>query len=261
MKGLKRNVISTFLIALILYVGIHIIVRTDGVRSAIVDKISNGTRQPVAVESCSATPLLGLHLEGLTFYGTEMADVKVSFNWLAFIARHKPIVKRLDIEGLEIKLKRVPNSGNWEPLVLHGIASRLGAVAGVNPPQIQQDETLPQFPPYVINAKTLLQLSRAKVSWSDEQGRELAYISDADLEVKTKTFTDRKVVQSIVRCGSVRLASGQMLREFRLEAFRVEGASDVIVLDMADNGGEYPEFTTKTLWQDLNELLNTLSDL
>lgn len=258
---MRRNAITLFLIALLLYIGIHLLARTDGARSAVADKISNGTRQPVAIEQCGATPLLGLHLKGLSFYGVETGDVTVKFNWLAFVFRHKPLIKRLDIQGLEVSLKRVPTSGHWEPLVLHGLGSRLGAVVGVNPSQTHMDNSLPRFPAYALNEKTLLQLHRAKISWRDEQGRELAYITDADLSVRAGAFTDRKVVQSIVHCGHVRLASGQMLRDFRLEAFQVEGSAIVTVLDMADADGEYPEFATETLWQDLNQQLNTLSEL
>ncbi len=257
----KRNAITTLLIALVLYVGINIISRTDGARSAVADKISNGTRLPVALDDCGVTPLLGLRLRGLTFYGVEMPDVKVKFNWLAFLSKEKPFVRELDIYGMEVRLKRVPVSGNWEPLVLHGLARRLGVVLGLNPPQMTEDDSLPKFPSSVINAKTRLQLSRAKVVWFDEQGHELAYITEADLDVDEGSFIDRKAVQSIFECGHILLANGQMLRDFRLETFSFNDSGVVLVLEMAERDGEYPEFATRTLWQDLNGQLNSLSEL
>ena len=55
--------------------------------------------------------------------------------------------------------------------------------------------------------------------------------------------------------------NGRGLREFRLEAFRIEGSSVVTVLDMADSNGEYEEFASDTLWQDLNTHLNQLSSM
>jgi hypothetical protein len=170
-RHIRRNVITAVIILLILYVGIHILSRTEGARSAVADKISNGTRLPVALKGCGTTPLMGLKLDGLAFYGVEMPDVKIKFNWFAFLSKHKPLVRQLEIDGLEVNLKRIPVNGNWEPLVLHGIGSRLGAVLGLNPVQGGAMDNLPKFPAYVINDKTLLKLSRAKVIWYDEQLR------------------------------------------------------------------------------------------
>ena len=260
-KSLKRNFWASLVIALILYIGIHILSRTDGTRSWVADKISNGTRLPVALESCAATPLLGLRLEGLGFLGVQMPDVRIKFNWFFFLSKSTPLVRQLDIRGMEADLKRVPDTGNWEPLVLHGLGGKLGIVLGLNPAQMGTDNTLPKFPAHAINEKTLLQLSRAKVVWHDEQNRELAYISNADLSVASSSFIDRKVVQTIFKCGHIKLASGKLLRDFRLEAFRFEGSGVVTVLDMADSDGEYAEFATQTLWQDLNLHLNSLSEL
>ena len=47
--NLKRNILSGLLIALILYVSAHILSRTEGFRGMVADKISNGTRLPVAL--------------------------------------------------------------------------------------------------------------------------------------------------------------------------------------------------------------------
>jgi len=259
--NLKRNISAALLILAIIYIGVHILSRTEGARSAVADKISKGTRLPVALKGCGTTPLMGLKLEGLAFYGVEMPDVKVKFNWFSFLSKSKPLVKQLEIDGLEASFKRIPTNGNWEPLVLHGIGSRLGAVLGLNPVQSDGNDTLPKFPPYVINEKTLLELRRAKVIWYDEQLRELAYISDADLDVKVGMFIDRKVVQTIVQCGHIKLASGRILRDFKLEAFRIDGSGVVTVLNMADSDGQYDEFATKNLWQDLNLHLYSLSEL
>lgn len=258
---LKRNLFTAGLVLLIIYFGVHIISRTEGARSALADKISNGTRQLVSIEECGATPLMGLWIKGLSFTGVEMPEVKVSFNWLAFLSKDKPLVDQLRIEKLEIRFNRVPSTGNWDPLVLHGVGSRLGAVMGLNPADAVQDDSLPKFPPYVINAKTLLQLRRGKVVWNDERGRELAYLSDADVTVRDSGFVDRKAIQTIVECGHIKLASDRVLRDFRMEAFRVQGSSWVTVLEMGDSNGEYPEFASDTLWQDLNLHLNQLLDL
>ncbi len=260
-RRLKRNLWAGLLIALIFYIGIHLISRTDGARTAVADKISNGTRLPVALESCGTTPLLGLHLEGLDFYGVRMPDVRVKFNWFAWLSKETPLVRQLNIRGLEVKLARVPETGNWEPLVLHGFGSRLGAVLGVNPVQRGTDNTLPRFPPYVINEKTLLQLRRAKVIWHDEQNRELAYVTDVDTRIKIVAFSDRKALQARLKCGHIKLASGHVLRDFQLEVVKIDGYKPTLILSMSDSDGEYEGFQTETLWQDLNLHLNALSEL
>jgi hypothetical protein len=144
---------------------------------------------------------------------------------------------------------------------MHGVGARLGAVVGLNPPTMGADEALPKFPAYAINEKTLLQLKGAKIVWRDEKGRELAYVTEASLDVKSEAFIKRKVLQTIVKCGHVKLASGRALRDFRLEAFRVEGTGLITVLDMADSNGQYEPFASKTLWQDLNLHLNQLTEL
>ena len=258
-RNLKRNILTSVLIAIVLYVGIHIISRTDGARSMVADKISNGTRLPVALERCSATPLLGLHLQGLVFYGVRMPDVHIKFNWFAWLSKDKPLVKRLDVQGLDVMFKRIPISGNWEPLVLHGLGSKLGAVLGLNPVQMSDDNALPKFPAYVINKKTLLHLRRAKVVWYDEQNRELAYITDVDTRVKVVAFSDRKALQAQLKCGHIKLAAGHLLREFELEAVKIDGYKPTLILKMSDSNGEYEGFQTETLWQDLNLYLSQLS--
>ena len=260
-KKLKRNGITAGLVLLILYIGVHVISRTEGFRSAVADKLSNGTRQQISIDKCAVTPLLGLRLKGLRFQGVEMPDVKMAFNGFSFLSKKTPFVKQLRIQKMEIQFRRIPSSGNWEPLVLHGIGSRLGAVLGLNPALMGADDSLPKFPPYAINEKTLLQLDRAKVVWKDEKGREIAYITEADLKLKSGTFIKRKVIQTIVKCGHVKLASGQALRDFRLETFRIEGSSTVTVLNMADSNGQYEEFASNTLWQDLNLHLHQLSGM
>jgi hypothetical protein len=146
-KGaLKRNLLTFMLLAIISYTGIHIISRTEGARSFVADKISNGTRLPVALQHCGATPLLGLRLKGLDFYGVQMPDVRVKFNWFSWMSKEKPFVKQLEVQELEIKFKRMPASGNWEPLVLQGLGSKHGAVLGLNPAEQHNDETLPKYP-------------------------------------------------------------------------------------------------------------------
>lgn len=255
----KRRLITAALVFLILYIGVQVISRTDGVRKAVADKISNGTRLPVSLDKCGATPLLGLRLKGLVIPGVELPDVKMSFNWFSFFSKNKPFIQKLMLTEAEVRFRRIPKSGKWEPLVLDGIGSRLGAVVGLNPIQAEDDPTRLVFPPYAVNEHTLLRLKRAKVAWLDEKSRELAYILDGDFGVRESSFTGRKAVQTIVECGQIRLASGQVLDDFRLEAFRIEGSSWVTVLDMSDSEGEYPEFSSPTLWQDLSLHLNRLS--
>ncbi len=261
-KGsVKRTLITTGLIFAILYVGIHVVSRTEGFRSLVTDKISSGTAQPVSLEKCGATPLLGLRLQGLSFQGVTIPEAKASFNFNPFtlFSKKRPVVSQLYIRELEVQFKRIPKSGKWEPLVLHGIGSRFGAVVGLNPPSSAADENLPTFPPYVINEQTLLQLDRAKVVWRDEKGAELAYLTDVDSSLRSRSFMNRRVIQTIIKCGHIKLARGAVLRDFRLEAFRVEGSGMVTVLDMTDSQGEYDEFASATLWQDLNLYLNRLS--
>ena len=256
---LKHRAITAGLVMLLLYIGIQVISRTDGVRKAVSDKISNGTLLPVSLEKCGATPLLGFRLKGLTFPGVEMPDVELAFNCLSLFSKDKPFVKKLHLRDAEIRFRRIPESGKWEPLVLHGVARRLGAVMGLNPEIAPDNDDHPVFPPYAINEKTRLELQRTKVSWLDEKGRELAYILDGELDVRVAGLKGRKAVQTVAECGQIRLASGRVLDDFRLEAFRVEGSAWVTVLQMSDSEGQYDEFASRTFWQDLSLLLNQLS--
>ena len=260
-QRIKRNAITALIILIILYIGAHVISRLDGTRQAIADKLSNGTRQPLSIQKSGMTLFCGLRLQGLSFQGVEMPDVKMKFNWFSFFSKETPFIRELKIKNMEMNFRQVPTTGNWEPLVLNGIGSRMGAVLGLNPAKSVEDDSLPKFPPEAINSKTLLQLEHAKVVWKDSNGREVAYITDANLRLKTGLFIKRKVIQTIFRCGHLKLANGRGLREFRLEAFRIEGSSVVTVLDMADSNGEYEEFASDTLWQDLNTHLNALSEM
>lgn len=260
-RSLKQNLWGGLMVVLILYVGIHVISRTEGFRGLVSDKISNGTRLPVSLGSCGATPLLGMRLQGLDLYGVKMPDVRVRFNWFAWASKETPLVRQLDIRGLEVKFRRVPETENWEPLVLHGLGSNIGAVLGLNPVAMQVDETLPTFPRYVINKKTLLQLRRAKVIWHDEQNRELAYVTDVDTRIKEVAFSDRKALQTVLKCGHIKLASGSLLRDLELVIVKIDGYTPYLILKMSDSAGEYEGFQTETLWEDLYLHLNALSTL
>ncbi len=259
-RPLKRSALTALSLLVILYIGAHVISRLEGTRQAIADKLSNGTRQPISIEKSGMTALCGLRLQGLRFQGVTMPDVKIRFNGLFFLSKETPFVSELQIRDLELTFRRIPAGGNWEPLILSGVARRAGAVLGLPPPK-GDDDSLPKFPPYVINAKTLLQLKDAKVVWKDEQGRETAYVTNADLKLKAGSFIKRKVIQTIFSCEHLRLANGQALREFRLETFRIEGSPWVTVLDMADSNGEYEEFASDTLWDHLNTHLERLSSM
>ena len=86
-KRHKLNAIVWLLVVLVLYIGVHVLSRTDGIRFYVADKISNGTRQLVSLDYCAATPLLGLRLKGLRFSGLEIADAKISINLLALFCQ------------------------------------------------------------------------------------------------------------------------------------------------------------------------------
>jgi len=255
---LKRRLFTLGLVLLILYVGGHLVSRTEGIRALVADKISNGTRLPVSVKKCGMTPLMGFRMKGLLIQGAEMPDVTLSFNWFAF-ASDKPFVKKIRLKDAEVRFRRVPTTGNWEPLVLNGIASRLGAVVGLNPSEGGMDDSLPVFPPYAVSGQTMLQLKDTKVMWLDEKGNELASIEDASFHVKRRRLIKRRVEQAVVKCDQITLASRRVLDDFRMEAVRVEGSDWITVLEMSDRGGEYPQFATPTLWPDLNLQLNQLS--
>lgn len=262
MARLNRNLFSAFLVMLILYAGIHALSRTEGARTAIADKISNGTRQPVALKECAATPLLGLRLKGVSFQSVEIPEAIVTFNWFSFLSHQMPFVRQLDLVGADVKFKRVPGSGHWEPLVLNEVGMRLGQAVGLESAKPSGDDgSLPKFPAYVINARTMLQVRGGTVAWFDESGRELALLSGVVLGVKDGRFVDRRVLQTIIECGTIRLASGRSLDGFRLEAFRVEGADLVMVLEMSDSAGSYDAFASEALWTDLNRHLAALSKL
>lgn len=260
-ETLKRNLIMSGLILIVAYAGIHILSRTSGFRGLVADKISNGTRLPVALEHCGASPLLGLHLKNLDFYGVRMPYVKVVFDWFAWLSKEKPLVKRLEIEGLEVVFKQDPRTGHWEPLVMHDLGSRFGAVVGLKSGSSSSDENLPRFPAFVINGKTLLDLHRAKVMWYDAQNRELAYVTDVDSQVEEVDFSDRKALQVKLACSHIKLASGHILRDFQLEAVKIEGYNATLILKMSDSGGEYEGFQSETLWEDLYQHLSRLAEI
>jgi len=255
----KRRVIATGLFFLILYIGAHVISRTEGIRALVADKISNGTRLPVSLGKCGMTPLLDLHLQSLLIQGAEMPDVKLSFNWFCFLSKSRPFVHQIRLKDAEIRFRQIPATGKWEPLVLHGVGSRLGAVMGLNPIGGEIDASLPVFPPYAINSKTLLQLKQTKLMWLDDRGNELASIENADFRVKMARLGKRKVVQALAECEQITLASRRVLDDFRMEAVGIDGSDWITVLEMSDSGGEYPQFATPTLWKDLNRQLNQLS--
>ena len=257
---LKRNAIIAALVLFVGYAGVHIISRTDGFRSLVADKIGSGTRLPVALEHCGMTPLLRLELKNLDFYGVRMPRVKITFDWFAWLSKQRPLVKRLEVEGLEVEFRQTPG-GKWEPLVMHDLGARFGAVVGLPQKPAAGEDELPKFPPFVINDKTLLDLDRARVTWYDAQNRELAYVTDVDSQVRIARLGRHKTLQVDMKCSHIQLASGQLLRDVELETVRIEGYVPVLVLKLADSDGEYQGFSSESLWQDLYRHLSRLSEL
>lgn len=260
-KKRKWNLVCSLLIALILYVGIHMLIRTEGTRSMIADRISIWTKLPVSLGHCQATPLLGLRLDNLEFPGVKIPEARIKFNVFAGFLEGTPWIEKLILQEPELKLKRDAKSGQWEPFVLHKIGSHLGAVVGANKTDIPAAENLPRFPESVLNAKTIFLLERAKVHWLNESGIELAYITSIDSSVKVVAFSDRKAIQTFLKCGHIKMASGKLLRDLELETVKIEGYDPVLILKLTDSDGEYDGFQTKNLWLDLRERLAALSKI
>lgn len=259
-KRRGRNLFFNMLIAVILYVGIQLLSRTDGTRAFLADKLSGVIGEPVSIGRCEATPLLGLHLEKVVFRGLRMDEVHARLDWLCWVSAKRPLVAELDIRGLEAHLHRNPDTGRWDPPALNGIAAKIGTVLGLNPPLVA--DSRPRFPAWAINSGTLLQLRQAKTTWYDEKGRELAYILGADLSMKIRPFIDREVRQSLFGAKEIRLASGKTLHQFHLEAFCFGGSpATAAILDMSDADGEYDPFSSTALWQDLGLQLGSLSEM
>lgn len=260
-KKHNRNVMIWGVIVVVLYVGVHVLVRTDGIHSMIVDRVSTETQQSVSIEHCSAMPGLDLKLSGIHFQGVDVKSLKVSFNLFSFFSKEVPLIRRLRIQGLEVHFERSQTEDRWDPAVLRDVGARLGRVLGLGSVSRGECHLVSSVSTGLLNERTLLQLDRGTLVWFDDLGQEAARILDADITVRSDAFTGRRVMQSLVRCGHIELADGGALHDFDLEAFCIEGSEWITVLHMADSQGRYDEFSSSTLWDDLNLHLRELAGM
>lgn len=260
--NLKRDFWIGFWGLLLLYIGIQVLVRTNGFRQVVSDKISNGTRSVVSLERCTATPLLGLHLQGLAFSGAQMPSVRVHVDWLAWTSKKRAWVRQLDFDAMNVTFSQIPDTGRWSPLVFQEVSSKLAHALGVDPMVVSaKGSVLPHFSPRLINHKTAYQFHHSKITWRDEKGRELIYLLHINSSISQIKFGKRNALFSDFECEQIKLANGSSLNAFKLEAVKIEDYKSSIILRLSDSGGEYEGFQTETFWEDLNVQLNSLSAL
>jgi len=257
--GFKRQLLTGTLLLLVFYFGAHAIVRTKGFRKYVADKIANFTHQPVSLKECSASPLLGLELKGLAFYGVVMPSVTIKWNWAAFLSEKEPFIRKVVIRGMQVKFRRIPVSGKWDPLVLHDLANPLGAALGLKYLPLKADSSLPRLPEILFNKKTAVEIDRANIMWRDVNGKEQARVNDINLSAEVVPFTGRDAIQFLMKAKELQMASGRLIRDVELEIIKIDGFDPVLVFRLASRDREYDSFESDNLWIDLYSRLNLLA--
>lgn len=254
----KRNLFWSLFLLIICYVGLHLLARTEGVRSYIAEQVSDAVGQPATIEQCALTPALALQMRGLVFEGVTAQEVRVGLDPLALVTRERPRMKSLQVKGLQVIFSPSADPGGWAPAVLNDIGSRLGAVLGAG--SLSVALTAMPAPPssHWINTRTTVALYETEMIWQDSTAKEIARLTGLEAHVQSARFHTRTATQFGIECAEIRLASGAKLETVQFEAVAFSGYAPVVILAFSDRAGEYEGFQSKLIWQDLTLHLEAL---
>jgi hypothetical protein len=234
------------------YGGAHALLRTDGVRGYVADKVSDWVRLPVAIDSSSGTLLLGINLKGLSFDGVEIERLSVEWGLGRWLDKESPRFRKLVVRGADLKLRRQTSGGAIEPLVFNPLAVDVARVLGLGGVS-REFEQLPRLPAWLLNGQTELRLERVDLAIGESVA-----VNGLSVQTEVVHFSGRDALQSRVAAEQVHVAAG-MISSFALETIAVDRYPGVLLLGMETSDLEYEGFESADIWGDLADRFEVMA--
>jgi hypothetical protein len=239
-------------VAILLYLAALAMVRTDGFRGLVQDRLGDVLGLPVRIGGVSSDPAMNLALRDFTVLaGAGETDVVVrvhrlamDLDWRAVLGRGRPRAVRSDLEGGQGTV--IALGGRWEPARLAGLAEWLvrDLDFGIEPARGRREDPAPPpaaaaaTPAAPAEAAEPLAFEQCPVTlrgidlvWMAGRTQELARVDGLDLSITPLEASGRRFMHYRVALRAARTLGGMDVRDLSLEVLETGGQK--IVLQMA----------------------------
>ena len=180
---LRRWIITLLIIALILYIGTFFVVRTDGFRSYVAERISERAGLPVKIERTAADLALHIHVYNLTTEnisdrgvpGFRVEHAKVIWSIKGMLTTPRQLITGLELDRPYVAFRIDPRAG-IQPSVFKPIGRTVANWGGITVPQRDiPREAASDISTSMDTDIDKLEVSEGTIRWWDGSGNELAY--------------------------------------------------------------------------------------
>lgn len=234
-----RGFFSTCLILVVLlYGGVYAIGLMDGFRAFLEDHLKASLDLRVKLAKAWLTPALNLKFEDFSTdgYGRKgMPGLQIQHGFIEWSVRdagrwHWPRVRHAVLNGVGVTFTPDDN-GNWEPAPLAAIGQQVADWCGFSVVAPKPEKPLARLEPKAAAAAkpplnlladlrwTLLEITDARLVWSDMDGNELAVANRLRMALTPLTLPSREITHYWLRVDEVNLADGRRARDIRCEFF------------------------------------------
>ena len=252
---IRRFVITTCVLVIVLYVGIFLACGTDGFRSYAEEYLESHLGIPVHVKRIHATPALNLVLtgvmtEGISRKGTPGYRVKeavVRWSVVNKVLSRGGILAALELRGFGVSFAP-GESGEWEPAALAKLGSWVAEwgrfdLSNPSAPAVPDERDSPDEVDVksvpTVRAETWdrisLSIGDGEMSWWDADKRELASAAGIRFDITPISLPNRKMTHYFLTLDSAKVGEQKSVRNFTFEMLKM--ASNSIVVTCAGDWG------------------------
>jgi hypothetical protein len=237
-SGLRGFVVSTLLLAALLYCSVYIIGLMDGFRAFLEDHLKASLDLRVKITKAWLTPALNLEFEGLTTegYGRKgQPGLQIQHGYLEWCLRdetgwHLPALRRVVLRGVGVAF--APDDyGHWDPPPLAAVGAQIADWCSFKIPPPKPERAVASLEPKAAGAAKLppdllanlqklrLEIADARLVWWDSDGNELAAANKLRLAILPLTLPSREVTHYWLRLDEATLSDGRRAHDIRCEFF------------------------------------------
>ncbi|MBN1270169.1 MAG: hypothetical protein JXB04_11310 [Kiritimatiellae bacterium] len=242
------------IVVVLLYVGAHLIVRTEGFRDIIADRLEQHVGMPVAVERCEMTWDMDLVVSGVKSpaegnrdqVGLELGKGRLSWSLAGLRRGWGGLVKSVELENCRLALQ-MTDGGEWKPEAFAQFAGWLVKWGGFRELNDRNHKGPGERPraegkteaargPKRTAAKSdghfwenvSVSVRDSRIVWRGADGSQLAEAEDISLAATPVRTPARRMNHYQAKVGSARTAGGRHIRDLGFEILTAKGHQIVL---------------------------------
>ncbi len=254
-RPFSRFFITVLVVLAILYVAVFLAARTDGFRSYLEERFKNWLGVPVTIKTARVTVALDLVINQLASEGWKQGAgpgfkvERIDVRWSALDALRfgGPLLRGIELRECDLAFEARPG-GKWEPDVAKTLGAWVVEWSGLTL-RDEEDEgggrrrerdagekeeageeapaSKPELKPEFWDSLELV-VRDSRMSWKNEDGREMAVAEGIDLDVTPVKLPNRQMVHYFLRMDMTQLAGGRGVRNFSYDMVKT-GDSAIIL--------------------------------